>query len=130
LTELEREDVRNLIRACIPSITALEVFILVSSAPERVWVLDDLNATIRGTTSETSGLISYLEAFRTYGILAGDAMAGFRYLPKSSELAITAESLIRAYHQRPVTLIRTIYSIADAESIQAFSNAFRIRKDS
>jgi hypothetical protein len=37
--------------------------------------------------------------------------------------------LLRAYNERPVTLIRTVYAIADAKKIQAFADAFKIKKD-
>jgi hypothetical protein len=130
VADLEREDVRSLIRSCIPSTDALEIFILISSAPERAWSLDEVIAAMRGATAATPGVAACLESFQSCGLVAGDAVAGFRYRPTSPELAIAAEHLVRAYNERPVTLIRAIYSIVDAKSIQAFANAFRIRKDS
>jgi hypothetical protein len=129
VADLGREDVRNLIRSCIPSTDALEVFILVSSAPERTWSLDELAAAMRGATGAAPDVAAFLESFRSCGLVSGDAVAGFRYRPASPELAIAAEHLVRAYNERPVTLIRAIYSIADAKAIQAFANAFRIRKE-
>jgi hypothetical protein len=129
VADIRREDVRNLIRACIPSTDALEVFILVTAEPERTWLPHEVAVAIGGTADATPGVAGVLESFRSCGVLTGDAGAGFRYLPASPELAIAAENLVRAYNERPVTLIRTIYSIADAQRIQAFANAFRIRKE-
>ncbi len=129
MADLERDDVRSLIRSCIPSTDALELFIVVSSAPERAWSLSELEAAMQGATGATAVTAS-LDAFRACGLVVGDPVAGFRYQPASPELAVTAEHLVRAYNERPVTLIRTIYSIFDAQAIQAFANAFRIRRDS
>ncbi|MES2304274.1 MAG: hypothetical protein V4558_02160 [Gemmatimonadota bacterium] len=128
MADLDREDVRSLLRSCVPSTDALEVFILLSSSPDRVWSLQEVRAAMQGTTVAQPTVVGFLDALRSCGLAVGDPATGFQYLPSTPELAIAAEHIVRAYNERPVTLIRTIYAIADAKALDTFANAFRIRK--
>lgn len=128
MSHIEDEDVRALIRSCIPNTDALEVFILVATTP-RTWHLAELAAALGDMVSPKPDLAALIETFVACGLVSGDVRAGFQFAPRSAETAAVAVKLVLAYNERPVTLIRTVYSIADAQKIQAFANAFRLRKD-
>ena len=51
----------------------------------------------------------------------------YRFCPKTPELAATVSQLAGVYRQRPVTIIRTIFSQRN-EASQSFADAFRIKK--
>lgn len=129
MSDIEDEDVRALIRSCIPGSDALEVLVLIATRPG-TWHLADLATALRDVVSPIPDLVAFVESFAGCGLVSGNAVAGFRFSPRTPELAAAAAKLILAYNERPVTLIRTVYSIADAQKIQAFANAFRLRKDS
>lgn len=71
----------------------------------------------------------FLALFRSQGILFETPEGSILYRPDSPALERALGLLVRAYNERPVTLIRTVYAIADAKKIQAFADAFKINKD-
>ena len=74
-------------------------------------------------------LREFLALFRTQGILSQTPDGRILYRPDSPAVESAIGLLLRAYNERPVTLIRTVYAIADAKKIQAFADAFKIKKD-
>ena len=66
---------------------------------------------------------------RAQGIFAETPDGRIRYRPDSPAMESAVGLLLRAYNERPVTLIRTVYAIADAKKIQAFADAFKLKKD-
>lgn len=70
-----------------------------------------------------------LALLRTQGILSETPEGRILYRPNSPAVESAIGLLLRAYNERPVTLIRTVYAIADAKKIQAFADAFKIKKD-
>lgn len=50
-----------------------------------------------------------------------------RYHPANEELARHVATLVKAYEERPVTLIRLIYALRDRK-IQSFADAFKLRR--
>lgn len=70
-----------------------------------------------------------LALLRTQGILSESPEGNILYRPDSPALERALGLLVRAYNERPVTLIRTVYAIADAKKIQAFADAFKLKKD-
>lgn len=123
------EDVRRLIRASVPSLDALELLIgLVRRAPAIMSPeMMDRELSPRGLGLET--ITQYCQFLRMQGIVAEDPPGLFGYRPATPELDRAAQALLRAYNERPVTLIRTVYDLADQRRIQAFSDAFRFKKD-
>ena len=60
---------------------------------------------------------------------AGEAGPAFRYAPRTEALGRSADGLAAAYNERPVTLVRLLYSRPQPPSpVQSFADAFRIRK--
>jgi hypothetical protein len=71
---------------------------------------------------------AYLAGFGDAGVFTllpdGAVASG----PVSAERAPAVRGVAEAYNTRPVTLIRTLYALADRKRIQSFADAFRLRK--
>lgn len=124
------DDVRRLIRDCVPTLEALEIMLLLTRDPGREWSPHAVARLIQpgeGPISD-SHVLAYLQSLAEHGILLRQPGGAFAYQPRDPGLIRAIEGLIVAYHQRPVTLIRTIYEAADLRNIRDFADAFRLRK--
>lgn len=61
------------------------------------------------------------------GLLAEDEEGSFRFKPRGAELTQMVEELATLDEERPVTLIKLIYSRPD--TLEAFADAFRLRRE-
>lgn len=59
-------------------------------------------------------------------VVAGDAEATYRYAPATRDAADATEALAKLYHQRPVTLVKLVYT-QPPNPVVLFSDAFRMR---
>jgi hypothetical protein len=116
----------DLIQHCIPTLQAAEVLLFFAASPNRVFSADQVGAAIR-TGMAATAVQEHVTQFVAAGLLAESA-DGFAYRPASPALERTVSDLRRAYDERPVTLITTIYRIADRR-IQSFSDSFKLRDD-
>lgn len=121
------EEIRALIHSSVPDVDALELLIFLACQPPRVWTAEALGDAIR--PMEETALRQYLALFQEQKLVEPAGPGGVVYKPASAALASAVAGLCRAYNERPVTLIRTVYSIADSRKIQAFSDAFRLKKN-
>jgi hypothetical protein len=121
------EPVRLLIHASLPTIDALELLVAIVRQPAQAWTLSDLQHYVPAGLSEAA-IRDLLSGFRSHGLLAEPSPGSYLYRPASDQVAAAVAGLLRAYDERPVTLIRTVYEIADAKRIQAFADAFRLKK--
>ena len=117
--------VRAFIREHIQSVEQMEILALICSAPEREWTSQGIDAVI--LTNENS-IARRLVRFAQAGLLAKAPLKerAYRYEPHPAELATVAMETVRAYQQRPVLVIETIFK-PDADSAQSFADAFRLR---
>jgi hypothetical protein len=85
---------------------------------------------LRGATRlEPKQLYAALDDLVGAGLLRFDGAARtWHYDPRSAEDRTAVESLATLYHQRPVTLVKLIYSMP-SRSIATFADAFRLRED-
>jgi hypothetical protein len=125
--DLPRE-VRDLIQSSVPTMDALEILIFFCRHPDRPWTARQLVAEMSPTVVSESSVRDTLGNFESLGLLAREGTA-HRFRPATDDLASACVGLLSAYNERPVTLIRTLYDIADSKKIQAFADAFRIRKE-
>ena len=120
------EALRSLIQEAVPSVDAAELLLALSRNPHRA-------LTVRQAMDE-AGVRAMPEAdaqrslalFASHGLVAGDGEC-YRYAPVNDELDAAVGALVRAYNERPVTLLRTIYAPKD-EKIRSFADAFRLKK--
>jgi hypothetical protein len=68
-----------------------------------------------------------LEDLVAGGLVAADGRDGYRYAPADADASAAVEALAQMYNEKPVTLVRAIYS--RPAPVQAFADAFRLRKD-
>lgn len=94
--------------------------------PRRV---PELIEALRPTAVTEPVVRESLALLTSQGIVSETPEGAILYRPDSPALERALDLLVRAYNQRPVTLIRTVYAIADAKKIQAFADAFKIKKD-
>jgi hypothetical protein len=123
------EEVRLLIRSGIPTVDALEILILLVRHPDQYWTAEAIGSELRYDLVDRPAITRCLGLFAANGLLGQGVSDSVIYRPASPELAASVTKLVQAYDERPVTLIRTLYAIADSQKIQAFADAFRIRKD-
>ena len=119
-------EVLRLIHDSVPTVDALEILVTLACSPETVWSPVDLHAKIPRVSETTMGL--YLKELAGQGIVLAEP-EGCRYQPASAAIAGAVSGLCKAYNERPVTLIRTVYSTADKRQIQSFADAFRLKKE-
>jgi DNA-binding transcriptional ArsR family regulator len=122
-------EVRQLIYSSVPSIDALELLMQVVRQPDVPRSVLELITALRPAGVTEPVVRESLALLRTLGILSETPEGRILYRPDSPVLERAIGLLLRAYNERPVTLIRTVYAIADAKKIQAFADAFKIKKD-
>ena len=123
------DEVRILIQASVPTPDALEVLVGIARCAPATLTPEQLAESLRPATITVPMARGFLQFFRSQGIVVESAGEGFRFEPASPELGQAVLGLIKAYDERPVTLIRTVYDLADQKALQAFSDAFRLKKD-
>jgi hypothetical protein len=123
------DEVRRLIHSSVPTVDALELLVLLVRRPGRTWTLPQLIEALQPAALPEPVLREYLAAFKAQGLLVEAPGGALAFHPPSGSKADALAGLLTAYDERPVTLIRTIYAVADAKTIQAFANAFKLKKD-
>jgi hypothetical protein len=127
-TELPAE-VRQLIHTSVPSIDALEVFMQLLRPRDVPLTVPELIEAMRPAAVSDLVVRESVALLRAQGIFAETPDGRILYRPDSPAVESAVSLLLRAYNERPVTLIRTVYAIADAKKIQAFADAFKLKKD-
>src|SRR4051812_48401802 len=119
------EELHRLIEAAIPTVEAAELLLLLQRQPGREWTAEQLVHAIRPTVMSTADVAKAIEIFTARGLVETDAGSAVRYHPATPELESMVRRLAKVYDQRPVTLVRTIYTL----KIRSFADAFKIKKD-
>jgi hypothetical protein len=71
-----------------------------------------------------------LEELAAAGLLAAMGKDEYRYAPAEADAGTAVDALAQMYNEKPVTLVRAIYSRPAAPPpMQAFADAFRLRRD-
>jgi len=63
----------------------------------------------------------------TRGLIAADASGQYRYEPNPPELDTLVGALVELYGQKPITVLRTIFT-SPTDRIRSFSDAFLFKK--
>jgi len=122
------ENVQVLLRGAVPNVNALELLLFVASRPSQSWRVEEIGAAIWPVALAESAARQYLQHFRDCGLIAETADGRLQYHAASPELAAAVQALVRLYVEKPVSVMRAIYTPPDSK-IQSFADAFRIRKD-
>ena len=117
---------RELVRMHVRSMDHVEVVVRLSDKQGAGMTDQELRSATR---LEPKQLIGALDDLVGAGILRFDGAArSWHYEPQSAQDRSAIESLTTLYHQRPVTLVKLIYSMP-SRSIATFADAFRLRED-
>ena len=118
------EQTRSFVYANIPSVDHFRVLLLLHDDPERSWQPFEVVGRLRLPPPMAEAALADLHA---RGLLRqGDPDHCYHYAPKTEELRAMVHKLAALDRERPVSLIRMIYSRPTEP--QAFADAFRIRK--
>jgi hypothetical protein len=119
------EELCLFIQKTIPTIDAAELLVLLARDPARHWRFGEIVHELRPTEIAESEIKRCLALFLANGLVVDNQDAGFQYRPATPSLDATVHALAKVFNQRPVTLIRVIYS----RKIQSFADAFKFKKD-
>lgn len=122
------ENVRALIARAVPTIDALELLLQLVREPARSWTAAELSAGAPAGVREP-GVAAFLDTLRAQNLVEEREPARYVYHAGTPALQQAVAGLLTAYRERPVTLIRTIYAIADSRAIQSFADAFKLKRD-
>jgi hypothetical protein len=123
------EEVLLLIHSTVPTIDALEVLLFLVRHPGKHRLAKEIINEMQPTAITEPVVKEYLALFQSQGLVVEQQDAGYIYSPTSLDLEKAIMGLTKAYDERPVTLIRTVYTIADSKKIQTFADAFKIKKE-
>ena len=119
------EQIAGFIKSSFRSVWTLELLLHLARAEDRGWSPQELVDALRASDSIVS---QGLEALLAAGLIVVDEAAGARYRPASADLGALADGAARLYAQRPDAVRRLIVG-AGADSLSAFADAFRLRRD-
>ena len=117
------DDVRSLIAQHIGSVLELDVLLAMrteTGTSPAAGVARELRLNEEATAEA-------LEKFTAAGFLKREG-TGYRFEPRTAGLSRAVNSLAEAYARRRVTVIGFIYS-GPSESVSAFADAFKLRKE-
>ncbi len=118
------EDAKDFIHAFITSVDHFRVLLLLHDDPDRYWQSSEVVGRLRLPPPVS---IAALEDLHAKGFLDFRESDGcYQYAPKNKELDDMVSKLANFDRERPVSLIRLIYTRPTEP--QAFADAFRLRK--
>jgi hypothetical protein len=119
-------EVRALIRGPLATIAHVEALLLLRRmAPSPVST--DAVAT-EAQLPTPAAARRCLEELIGAGLAEGAGKDMYRYAPARPEAGAAVDALARMYNEKPVTLVRAVYA-RPAGPVQAFADAFRLRRD-
>ena len=119
-------DLQQFILRHVETVDHLRCLLLLRASGHREWNVTEVTAKLYLQPKQVMSVLGSLEAA---GLIAAQGpKGGYHYQPRNEELANLVEELATLDRERPVTLIKLIYSRPD--TLEAFADAFRLRKDS
>lgn len=115
----------DFIRGAFPSVWSLELLVLLKNEPDRNWTGPELVERLRGSEHV---VVQGVGALVAGGLAATEVGGKVRYAPASPEIARLVDEAARQYAKRP-DAVRRIIVFAGNIGLQAFSDAFDLRKD-
>jgi hypothetical protein len=115
--------VRQFIVEKVNSVDLLETLLLLHAQPERCWTAEEVGRELRTSPGGGQNGLAQLNARG----LAKQTPKGFHFMASNPDVSDTVNRLAEAYRDCRVAVITQIYS-KPANSIQAFADAFRLKK--
>jgi hypothetical protein len=123
------EEVRQLIRTSVPTLDSLELLVFLARGADRPLTAPEIVDGLRPTEIAEAAVAETLALLVSRGLLVEGEGQRFAFRPASPGLESAVRGLVKAYDERPVTLIRQVYTIAASQKIRSFADAFRLKKD-
>ena len=121
------QEVRRFIAEHINSVFQLEVLLLLHGQKDRGWSAEDVDRELGIGVDEAKAQLNDLEARGLLSVEKG-ASSLYRYSPASEELDRAVSGLAKAYSERRVNVLSSIFS-KPVDKVRLFAEAFRIRKN-
>jgi hypothetical protein len=123
------ESVRRFLASYIKSVEQLEILMVLSEAPDRWWLAEDVFQRIQSSRGSVAERLAHL---KSQGFLAArqgdDGQVLHRFRPVTLELGAAAAEAMTAYRTRRVKVIEAIFTPA-VDQLQSFANAFKFNKE-
>jgi hypothetical protein len=120
------DDILRFVLEKIDSVAQLEGVLLLRGDPQRQWSFAELAARLYINEAQTAELLLGLSAQGLVAARGEPAM--YSYQPKTPELAQMLDRLAEVYTKQLVAITNLIHS-KQKPRVQAFADAFRLRKD-
>ncbi|MHB0957625.1 MAG: hypothetical protein ACYC6N_25635 [Pirellulaceae bacterium] len=118
-------NVEQFIHAYIETVDQLRAVLLLASDRQVEWSETDVGAKLYLLPASARAVLDRLVA---KGLCVGQGEPRrYRYQPQSPEMAQFVQEVVELDRERPVTLLKIVY--ARPKDIQAFADAFRLRKE-
>ena len=119
------DQVRRFINGHISSVAQLEILLLLQTNPQQKWTVEQIVHELRTGVAGTQQEVNLLSRS---GLLQQEGPDRYFYSPSTPELHAAAVAVAQAYLIRRVTVIGLIFA-KPPDSLRAFSDAFRLRKE-
>lgn len=121
------DDLRAFIRDHIPDVDSAELLLLLARNSARELDVSRIVAELRPTVVTEATVRKHLAVFHDRGLVAQPQPNVWQYRPSSPAQEELVHALLKVYNERPVTMVRMIYTLRD-EKIRSFADAFRLKK--
>lgn len=119
------EDVREMIQRHLPTMDHIELLMILRGNRDDSFSLDQLVDQMRKPRELVELCLATLE---DAGLAAKLTDSTYRYAAREPNLDRTADSVVKLYNERPVTLVRLLYE-RPPTAVNTFADAFKLRKD-
>src|SRR5579884_683017 len=118
---------RTLLVRHFDSVESIEIVALLERSSNAFWTPQAISQQLGIPANVVEAKLGALTASEI--LVRGELTGAYRFAPRSNELCERLLDLLRFYSEQRAIIINTIYS-ANLEKLRAFSNAFRLKKDS
>ena len=116
----------NFIRTCVPNLDAAELLLMLARCPERSFSLAELTGGMCSADMADVVARRYLDQFIACGVIT-QTLKRYHFASDNAKARRIADALEKLYNEKPVTLVRLIYSAKDAR-LRAFADAFQLKR--
>jgi len=121
---VSEDDVLQFVRSRVPSAWTLELLLLLHRERTSVWTCEALVRELRATLSL---VMQNLAVLVDAGLVEETPEGRYTYRPRTPELAALIDDLAALYTQKPITVLRTIFT-TPSDKIRLFADAFFFKK--
>ncbi|HJT17125.1 MAG TPA: hypothetical protein VJ853_07050 [Thermoanaerobaculia bacterium] len=120
-------ELRTLLVRHFDSVESIEIVALLERSSSAFWTRQAISQQLGIPENVVESKLAALTASEI--LVRGDLTGAYRFAPRSNELCERLLELLRFYSEQRVIIINAIYS-ANLEKLRAFSDAFRLKKES